>query len=88
MEVHNDDFLDQINAEAKTDYSGEAYRACLAGNADRRQQASAASQIILLHGIKGELVAALEALMKRNSAENRGRAARVIGKAAEGRSNE
>ena len=49
-----------MTAQAHTaDYSGDAYRACLAGAADENQQQSAASQIILLHAIKGELVALL-----------------------------
>lgn len=39
-----------------TEYSGAAYRACLHGRASPRQQQSAASQIILLNGIKGELL--------------------------------
>lgn len=43
-----------------TDYAGEAYRACLHGNADAQQQQSAASQIALLHGLKGELFDALQ----------------------------
>ena len=45
------------------DYSGDAYRACLYGKADRNQQQSAASQIALLHGIKGELMTALRDLL-------------------------
>lgn len=43
-----------------TDYASEAYRACLHGTADAQQQQSAASQIALLHGIKGELFDALQ----------------------------
>lgn len=41
-------------------YSDEAYRACLNGNADKNQQYSCASQIILLHAIKGELLDTLK----------------------------
>lgn len=53
-----------MTAQSQTeDYSGNAYRACLAGRADARQQQSVASQIILLHGIKGELLAALRAIL-------------------------
>lgn len=44
-----------------SDYAGDAYRACLYGNADRNQQRSAAAQIALLHGEKGELRDALQA---------------------------
>lgn len=43
-----------------TDYAGDSYRACMQGNADAQQQQSAASQIALLHGIKGELLDALQ----------------------------
>lgn len=42
-------------------YANEAYRACLYASADANQQRSAAAQIALLHGLKGELVAALQA---------------------------
>jgi hypothetical protein len=42
------------------DYAGDAYRACLAGNADANQQRSAAAQIALLHGEKGDLSQALK----------------------------
>lgn len=37
------------------DFAAEAYRACLEGRADAQQQRSAAAQIALLHGLKGEL---------------------------------
>ena len=43
-------------------YGAEAYLACLQGRADAQQQQSAAAQIILLNGIKGELLRALQAL--------------------------
>ena len=43
-------------------YSDEAYEACLYGRADVRQQRSAASQIILLHALKGELLTMLKDL--------------------------
>lgn len=41
-------------------YASEAYKACLYGRADSNQQQSAASQIALLHGVKGELLAACQ----------------------------
>lgn len=37
-----------------SDYAKEAYSACLHGNADAQQQQSAAAQIALLHGLKGD----------------------------------
>lgn len=44
------------------EFANEAYQACLHGTADRVQQQSAASQIILLHARKGEMLEALEAI--------------------------
>ncbi len=41
-------------------FAEDSYRACLYGNATVQQQASAAAQIALLHGLKGELLLALE----------------------------
>lgn len=48
------------DAKAVSDYAGDAYRACLYGNADRNQQKSAAAQIALLNGEKGVLREALQ----------------------------
>lgn len=54
-----------MNTPAPVDYSGDAYRACMAGNADKSQQQSAAAQIALLHGEIGEARRALTAAEKR-----------------------
>lgn len=51
------------SVKTTTDYAGDAYRACLYGNADRNQQKSAAAQIALLHGEKAELRNALKNLI-------------------------
>lgn len=59
-----------------SDYANDAYRACLEGRADRNQQQSVASQVILLNAFKGR---ALDALVTAYSfiadeADNRGAA--------------
>jgi hypothetical protein len=71
-----------------TDYAGDAYRACLHGDADPQQQRSAASQIALLHGVKGELLEALADVLRLLPESTRrgyrnigGEVARVLGKA-------
>lgn len=43
------------------DYARAAFNACQQGRADENQQRSVAAAVILLHGIKGELVKALGA---------------------------
>ena len=46
--------------QAGLDYAREAFNACQQGRADVNQQQSVASAVILLHGIKGELLRAAE----------------------------
>lgn len=46
------------------EYAAEAYRACLYGRADARQQQSVAAALILANGSKGELLDALQRLAR------------------------
>jgi phosphohistidine swiveling domain-containing protein len=40
--------------------AGDAYRACLYGNATQAEQRATAMEVALLHGLKGELLDALK----------------------------
>jgi hypothetical protein len=43
-------------------FAAEAFKACLYGRADQRQQRSVASALILANGVKGELYEALQVM--------------------------